>query len=120
MNPLTATLSILFVVALYSVRKTDCSEECEVLKAMVEKDRQTRGESSLSTRKACSATDANRAVGRGKSIVLCFGSALGFATRGRVRGRKGVVVQRTGEVGIRLGGHDACSVYYYDIKLFVW
>lgn len=45
-------------------------EEEEVGGAMVENDRRTRGESSLSTCRARSAADASRSVGRGRSIVL--------------------------------------------------
>lgn len=37
---------------------------------MVENDLRTRRESSLSTRKACRAAAARRAVGRGRSMVL--------------------------------------------------
>lgn len=78
-NPLTATLNILFVVALYSVRNTVSSGESddEVLElgeAQVENDRRTSGESSLSTRRAWRAADANRAVGRGRSMVLFYGT----------------------------------------------
>jgi hypothetical protein len=69
-KPFTATLNILFVVALYSVRNivSDSDEECGG--ATVEKDRQTRGESSLSTRRVWRAMDARRGVGSGRSIVL--------------------------------------------------
>lgn len=81
-KPLTATLNILFVVALYSVRRTVSSEEwtrlessvagadCDMVEATIKKVRRTRGDSSLSTRKACRAADARRAVGRGRSMVL--------------------------------------------------
>jgi hypothetical protein len=79
MNPLTATLNIRFVVALYSVLRIVPSEGSTKLAPpetwqdaveMVENDLRTRGESSLSTRKACRAAEARRAAGRGRSIVL--------------------------------------------------
>ena len=68
MNPLTATRSILFVVALYSVLKTVSAVECS--EVTVEKDRQTKGDNSLSIRRARRAIEARREVGRGMSIVL--------------------------------------------------
>jgi len=68
MNPFTATLSIRFVVALYSVLRIVSSDEAPDETA--ENDRRTRGESSWSTRKVWSVADARRAVGRGISIVL--------------------------------------------------
>jgi hypothetical protein len=80
-NPLTATLSIRFVVALYSVLRIVSSEELTRLEPaeswedaveMVENDLRTRGDSSLSTRNACRAAEARRAVGRGRSMVLAF------------------------------------------------
>lgn len=46
---------------------------CDAADEIMEKDRQTSGESSLSTRKACMAAEARRAVGRGKSMVLELG-----------------------------------------------
>jgi len=70
-----------FVEALYSVLRIVSSEEFTRLEfpeswaeavEIVENDLRTRGESSLSTRKACSAAEASRAVGRGRSIVLGF------------------------------------------------
>jgi hypothetical protein len=79
MKPLTATRSILFVVALYSVLKIVFSwHSARFVSAVpwldeietVEKDRRTRGESSLSTLKAWRAAEANLVVGRGKSMVL--------------------------------------------------
>jgi hypothetical protein len=78
MNPLTATRSMRFVVALYSVRRTvfsaddDDDDEAvgELGDGIVEKERRTRGESSWSTRRDWRAAEARRAVGRGTSIVL--------------------------------------------------
>lgn len=61
MKPFTATLNILFVVALYSVlrivssgllTRVGSSVPNAEVEEMVEKDRRTRGESSLSTLKA--------------------------------------------------------------------
>jgi len=68
-NPLTATLSIRFVVALYSVLRTVSSVDFELDAGIVENVRDTRGESSLSTRRAWRAADARRAVGRRMSIA---------------------------------------------------
>lgn len=66
---LTATRSMRFVVALYSVRRIVSSvapEEAET----VENSRCTDGESSLSTLSEPSATLASLAVGNGTSMVL--------------------------------------------------
>lgn len=91
MKPLTATRNILFVVALYSVLNTVSSVDPFSLLGlavvggdMVEKDRRTRGESSLSTCRARRAEVARRAVGRGRSIVLGGVSGV-FGGQGDVR-----------------------------------
>lgn len=68
MNPLTATLNIRFVVALYRVHKIDASDESEG--RMIVIDRCTSGESSLSTCRACCAINARRWVGRGRLMTL--------------------------------------------------
>jgi hypothetical protein len=72
MNPFTATRSMRFVVALYSVRRT-VSPGVPDPEETVEKERRTRGDSSSSTRRDFRAADARRAVGRGTEIVLRWG-----------------------------------------------
>jgi len=75
-NPFTATRSIRFVVALYSVLRTVSSADLTMAASslegsgMVEKDLRTRGDTSLSTLNARRAADARRGVGSGRSIVL--------------------------------------------------
>lgn len=74
-NELTATRNILLVVALYSVRRTlvsglSSAASCERAR---EKVRDTRGDSSLSTWRACRAVEAKREVGNGTSMVLLRG-----------------------------------------------
>jgi hypothetical protein len=77
-----------------------------VCEATVENDRRTRGESSLSTRKACSAIDARRAVGRGMSIVL--GIRLALENGGECIGKQTVSRESQG-----LAGVSSCPHYYY-------
>jgi hypothetical protein len=59
-----------FVVALYSVRRIGLASSELSAAAMREKERETRGESSLSTCRAWRAEDARRVVGRGRSMML--------------------------------------------------
>jgi len=73
MNPLTATLNIRLVEALYCVRRQRSSFESEV--GTIENVRQTSGESSLSTCSAWRAMDARREVGRRMSISNEQGNA---------------------------------------------
>jgi hypothetical protein len=67
-NELTATRSMRFVAAWYSTRRTVGSTDPSGV--VTERSRLTKGESSLSTLNACSATDARRASGKGMSRVL--------------------------------------------------
>jgi hypothetical protein len=78
-KPFTATRSILLVVALYSVRRIVFSSDKTRVSSLfgfadvgeiVEKERRTRGDSSLSTCRARCAEVARRAVGRGISMTL--------------------------------------------------
>jgi hypothetical protein len=82
MKPLTATLSMRFVVALYAVRRivfasslrpdSGCSVgfELSVLGEINENCRWTMEDSSSSTRSALRADEASRCVGNGTSITL--------------------------------------------------
>ena len=88
MNPFTATLNILFVVALYSARRIilsscwrqasdGCTSVASPLHVEVGESREakenvrwTRGDSSASTCRARRAAEARRWVGSGMSIVL--------------------------------------------------
>lgn len=92
MKPFTATLSIRFVVALYSVRKivsfavwtqVASSAGLDDAAEMVEKDLRTSGESSWSTRNAWRAADARRDVGRGRSTILACLSAVARQGKGK-------------------------------------
>jgi hypothetical protein len=106
MNPFTATLNILLVVALYSVLRivfpdgSGALVSCDDDAGTVEKDRRTRGESSSSTRKDCRAADARRALGRGTSMVLltCLGQYISslpgeeaYREQGNLESRCGVI-----------------------------
>lgn len=75
MNELTATRSILLVVALYSVRRmfppTSPLVALLVI-GLMEKVRFTNGDNSLSTCNALRATEASLGVGNGTSRVLEF------------------------------------------------
>jgi hypothetical protein len=84
MKPLTATRSMRFVVARYSVLNivafssvvgvllsASSSFEGSPSGLTMEKSRCTNGESSASTRMARNATVARRCVGSGMSMVLC-------------------------------------------------
>lgn len=75
MKPLTATRSIRFVVALYSVLSTSPVSAGLPSLLVSENDRRTRGLSSASTWRARRAVSARRWSGRGTSIVLCSISA---------------------------------------------
>jgi hypothetical protein len=70
MNPLTATLSMRFVVATYFALRTFSWLSAASPDVAVDKVRRTRGDSSLSTPRAWSAMDASLAVGKGTSTVL--------------------------------------------------
>ena len=92
---LTATRSILLVVALYSVRSTLSSVTAPACftgassGAATENVLRTRGDSSLSTCRAFRATEASLAVGNGTSMVLTEKSHIHqYQGKGR-EGRKG-------------------------------
>jgi hypothetical protein len=76
MKPLTATRSILFVEALYSVRSTVLSPLASEVGATRVSVRHTSGDSSLSTCRACSAEEARRSVGSGMSMTLFVGQRI--------------------------------------------
>jgi hypothetical protein len=72
MNEFTATRSILLVVARYSVRNTlpSVAPSSSPFGPVTENVRFTRGDNSLSTCRARSATEASLGVGKGTSTVL--------------------------------------------------
>lgn len=101
MKELTATLSILLVVALYSVRSMLSSVTAPARSAgassgaATENVLRTRGDSSLSTCKAFRATEASLGVGNGTSMVLTEKSHIyQYQGEGR-KGRQNMLFRET-------------------------